>query len=464
MKNLCSDRVFQKIFSFIEKNGLIQENDKIIAAVSGGADSVFMLYFLNCAKRNLNFELSVCHFNHKLRIEADSEEFFVKKLAERFGLNFFPGSGDVKAFAKDKGISIEMAARRLRHSFFKKLVEEGKGNKIALAHNFSDSMETFFLNIFRGTGLRGLTGMPAKKGCLIRPVLCLDGAEIRKTLDFYGIAYEIDKSNFEKNFLRNRVRISLIPALQKTFGKGFEKRFESLFKNLEASLKSQNYFIDFFLENNAFADNYGARVKLDFLQNLPDYAFNDIFLRLFERVKGSTYGISKMLLKDVFSFVNQKKTGLRSLFPDKSLFMAKTKDFFFIVKKDFFLANSFVVEKEQKISLPLGFSFVFEKGVFEEAKNKSFCFIPQSFFKKEKSLKVARIDFENDFILFNEKKRDLKNFLKKRGVNKFLRQTIYCLKSGNEILFIPDIAISDTLKSVGKDNALIKVYIKDSLG
>ena len=153
MKDFYSHKTFLKAADFVKGKSLIKKGDKVIAAVSGGADSVFMLYSLLGLKGESGFDLSVCHFNHNLRKEADEEEAFVRDLAERFSLPFFCDRGNVEKYAKDKNLSTEMAARVLRHSFFKSLIAEGKGDLIALAHNLTDSIETFFLNIERGTGI-----------------------------------------------------------------------------------------------------------------------------------------------------------------------------------------------------------------------------------------------------------------------------------------------------------------------
>ena len=463
MEGLFSLDACRKVRGFILEKKLIREKDRVIAAVSGGADSVFMLYCLMELEKELDFSLSVCHFNHLLRPEAYEEERFVKDLAERFSLNFYSGKEDVKQYAKKNGISLEMAARDLRYRFFKKLISENKGDLIALAHNLTDSIETFFLNIDRGTGIRGLKGILPQNGFFIRPILCLSNDEIRKTLNSLKIECKVDSSNSDLRFKRNAVRSVLIKDLQKVFGKGIEKRFYSLFENIANSLKSHSFFIENSLKENAFWDNYGARVKLDYLKNLPDYAFYEVMLFLFERVSGSTYKVSKKLLKDLKGFVGISKSATRSLFPDRTIYAAKTKGFFYLVNSGFFKDIEFNCTFDNEIELPLGYSFVFEKcDKFALSKKNEFVITNKSLLNS--SVKVARIEYGADFLVKNGKRvNDLNKFLKKRGLSEFERKNIFVLKKGNEILFIPFLAVSDRLKETEMEH-LIKVYMKDCLG
>ncbi len=464
MKDLCSLDSYRKVRDFILEKKLIKEKDRVIAAVSGGADSVFMLYSLIELKKEFDFNLSVCHFNHSLRPEADDEERFVKELAERFSLNFYSEKADVKRHAEEKAISIEMAARDLRYRFFKKLFYEDKGNLIALAHNLTDSIETFFLNIDRGTGIRGLKGILPRNGFFIRPILCLSNNEIRKTLNGLNIEFKVDSSNSDLRYKRNAVRSVLIKDLQKVFGKGIEKRFYSLFENISNSLKSHSFFIENSLKENAFWDNYGARVKLDYLKNLPDFAFYEVMLFLFERVSGSTYKVSKKLLKDLRDFVGISKSSTRSLFPDRTIYAAKTKGFFYLVDRGFFKDIEFNCAFDNEIALPLGYRFVFEEyDGFVLSKKNEFVITNKSLLNS--SVKVAKIDYKDDYLIRNGKKvSDLNKFLKKRGLSEFERKNIFVLKKEKEILFIPFFTVSDKLKQVKEKGDLIKVYMKDCLG
>ena len=464
MKNFYSHKTYLKVRDFILKKKLIKEQSKVIAAVSGGADSVFMLFCLLGLKKEFNFDLAVCHFNHMLRKEADSELKFVEELSRKLNLKFYSDRGDVEKYAREKGVSVEMAARVLRYNFFDRLLKEGKGDIIALAHNLTDSVETFFLNIERGTGIRGLKGISARNEQIIRPVLCLDKDEIRKTLESFNIEYKVDESNFDNKYKRNLVRNVLIKDLKSVFGVKFEKSFKSLFENVEASISAQGFFIENFLKDKAFIDENGARIKKDILLNLPDNVFFELMLFVFERVSGSTYKISKRLLEELFEWVKIQGSSKRALFSDKSFFAVKTKDYFYLVKKDFFDGFSFKLLLPGEYSIPLGYKFVVEKThEFVLSSQNSFVILNKLFFNS--SLNIGRIDFGKDYIVRKGKKvENLNRFLKKRGLSDFERKTAFVLKRENEVLFIPHVAVSETLKNIENSGDLIKVYMKDCLG
>ncbi|MBQ9858545.1 MAG: tRNA lysidine(34) synthetase TilS, partial [Oscillospiraceae bacterium] len=168
-----------KVIEFIEKNSMISKGDTVLAAVSGGADSVCMLHILLELSKEHNFTVCAAHFNHTLRgEEADRDEAFVKELCTSLGVPFYAGRGDVAAFAKEQGKSTEEAARIMRYDFLHKTASETGAAKIATAHNADDNAETVILNLARGTGLAGLRGIPPVRDNIIRPILCLTREDV----------------------------------------------------------------------------------------------------------------------------------------------------------------------------------------------------------------------------------------------------------------------------------------------
>ena len=198
------------IHNVIESFGLIPEGTRVIAAVSGGADSVALLRILH----RLQIPLSVAHLNHQLRGQAsDADEHFVTDLAEELQLPCTVKTVDVNALAASRKVSIEMAAREARHAFFHEL-----DGVIALAHHADDQVETFFLKLARGSGISGLAGMPYSQTIgsirLIRPLLGIPRKEIENWLVENGYSWREDASNTDEKFLRNRIRHSIIPLLE----------------------------------------------------------------------------------------------------------------------------------------------------------------------------------------------------------------------------------------------------------
>ncbi|MEK7782210.1 MAG: tRNA lysidine(34) synthetase TilS [Verrucomicrobiota bacterium] len=194
-------------------------------AVSGGVDSMALLWLLNNLAAESGWKLSVAHFNHQLRGRAsDADERFVERVAQQLGLPFHAGRGAVKALAKRRGLSIEMAAREMRHQFLAQTARRLKCPVIAVAHHADDQVELFFLRMLRGAGGEGLAGMkwssvsPASRQVRIaRPLLNVSKEELEKFARENQIRFREDASNASRDMLRNRVRHELLPLLRKNF-------------------------------------------------------------------------------------------------------------------------------------------------------------------------------------------------------------------------------------------------------
>lgn len=185
-----------------------------MVAVSGGADSMALLYLLEQFSKEHGYELVVAHLNHMARgEESDKDASFVEEEAGKLSLPVFVDKIDVKkSFLKT---SFQESARILRYQFLEDVLQSVKGNKIAVGHNADDRIETVLMNLLRGTGLRGLSGIPQARGHVIRPLLNCTRCEIEGFLDEQNLAYRTDSSNLESKYLRNKVRHDVIPFLKK---------------------------------------------------------------------------------------------------------------------------------------------------------------------------------------------------------------------------------------------------------
>ncbi len=201
----------EALLKFIEQHQLIRGNEKMIAAVSGGVDSVVLLHLLLKTK----IPCAVAHCNFRLRgEESDGDEGFVQGLAKKYKLPYFVKHFHTEEYASRKGISIQMAARELRYDWFDELLLTEGYDRAATAHNQDDQLETFLINIIRGTGLKGLTGIPVRNGQIIRPLLFASREEILEYAGKNKIHFREDSSNISDKYLRNKVRHRLIPLLE----------------------------------------------------------------------------------------------------------------------------------------------------------------------------------------------------------------------------------------------------------
>jgi tRNA(Ile)-lysidine synthase len=216
-----------KLFTdFIETHNLFTHSSKILAAVSGGMDSVVMVHLLKSA----GFNFGIAHCNFQLRgDEALRDQEFCNSLAEKLRVPFHTVNFDTTKYAGDKKISTQMAARELRYQWFEEVRQQSGYEVIAIAHHQNDAIETILLNLTRGTGIAGLHGILPKNGALVRPLLFLGRDGIQSIIDKNGLDYVEDSSNASNKYARNKIRLEVIPKL-KELNPAIEQRFE---KNLQ---------------------------------------------------------------------------------------------------------------------------------------------------------------------------------------------------------------------------------------
>ncbi len=220
--------MIKRFRQYIKENELIQPRQKVLLTVSGGVDSVVLSKLFELSR----FRFGIAHCNFHLRgEESDMDAQFVKKMAEQLKVPFFLADFRTADWAKTHKISIQQAARELRYKWFEDLIKNQKFDLYATAHHFDDQIETFFINLLRGTGVSGLRGIrPKHKNC-IRPLLFANRQEIETFALEHGLNYRIDSSNLHTDYLRNSIRHYVLPALiqaKKDFRTGFSNTFFNL--------------------------------------------------------------------------------------------------------------------------------------------------------------------------------------------------------------------------------------------
>ncbi len=231
----------QKVIRFIKENNLISEGDRVLIALSGGPDSVFLLHFFNKFKSKYKIVLGAVHINHLLRgNDSDRDEIFCKAICNELDIPIYTVKANVKLYAKRNKYSLEIAGRKIRYDFFEKILSTQKYSKIATAHNADDNAETVLLNLIKGTGINGISGIPVKRDKIIRPILCLSKKEILEYLEDNKFEYRIDESNLSNEYERNFLRNDVIPLIQKNLNPSFEENI------LNSSLNFQR--LNLFLE------------------------------------------------------------------------------------------------------------------------------------------------------------------------------------------------------------------------
>ena len=213
-------RAENKVLEYCKKHKLLDKGDRIVVGVSGGADSVCLLFVLLSLQEKYDLQFSVVHVHHGIRPEADEDAAYVENVCQEKGIPFTYVRRDIPAEAKALGCSEEEAGRKARYEVFKEIMQKEGGGKIAVAHNANDRAETMLFHLFRGTGLTGLSSIKPLREQVIRPILCLERWEIEAYLESLGVAYCHDKTNDSDDYTRNKIRHHILPFAEEEIVKG----------------------------------------------------------------------------------------------------------------------------------------------------------------------------------------------------------------------------------------------------
>ncbi|MBL7180738.1 MAG: tRNA lysidine(34) synthetase TilS [Pseudomonadota bacterium] len=213
------NKVFRTVEKTVAAHEMFKPQDSVLVGVSGGPDSVALLHALITLASGLSLKLGVAHLNHGLRLQAsDDDAIFVASLADRFDLPFYVHKVDVRKYQHDNRLSLEEAGRRVRYAFLTDLAAKGRFDKIALGHHADDNAELVLMNLFRGSGPLGISGIPPVRGVkIVRPLIKLRRSDILEYLKLNGLTYVSDRTNLDLKHLRNRVRHQLIPLLKTSY-------------------------------------------------------------------------------------------------------------------------------------------------------------------------------------------------------------------------------------------------------
>lgn len=323
----------QKVYDFITKYNLIENGDRVVLGVSGGPDSICMLNILNKISKEklIDFEIVVCHINHGLRENAILDEKFVKEFCEKIGVQCFVKHVDIKKVAEEQKRGLEETGRIIRYDFFDEILQKTNSNKIAIAHNINDKIETIIMNIIRGSGSAGLIGIEARNEKYIRPLIETKREEIESYLEEQNIVARHDESNDENIYTRNKIRNIVLPFIEKEFNPNivdtierlsnivkeqeeyFERQTEKSYK--EVCEQELNLTSDYKLNNQ---NNAEIVIDLKKFNTLEKVIQKRMILYSVKKIFGSTKGIEKIHIEDIIKLCNNN-IGNKYLTPNKNL-------------------------------------------------------------------------------------------------------------------------------------------------
>lgn len=324
----------QKVLETIRKYNLIEDGDKIVLGVSGGPDSICMLDNLRELKEEqiIEFEIYVAHINHMIREEAIDDEKYVQEYCKKYNIECFVKRADVQKIASEKKIGTEEAGRKVRYDFFEEVLQKKESNKIAIAHNKNDKIETIIMHLLRGSGLSGLKGIePIRDNKYIRPLLECERTEIEQYCEDKKLNPRIDKTNFENEYTRNKIRNIVIPYIKKEFNPNI---IQTLSRLSDLAADESNYIE--LQTQKTFEKILIAKEKEQITLNLKEFNKQDkviknrLILYTTKELMGSTQGIEKIHIEDIIKLC-QNNVGNKFLTPNKNLkVLVKDKKIFFI--------------------------------------------------------------------------------------------------------------------------------------
>ncbi|MDR2804602.1 MAG: tRNA lysidine(34) synthetase TilS [Dysgonamonadaceae bacterium] len=309
--------MIRRIKQYIEKHRLLDANAKVIVGLSGGADSVVLLSVL----QRLGYDCLAAHCNFHLRgEEALRDEQQAIAFAQSLKIPCFKQDFDTLSIARQRGISVEMAARDLRYEWFEQLRREQNATATAVAHHRDDSIETLFLNLMRGTGIKGLTGIQPKNGFIVRPLLGVSKSDILQYAAEKQLPFVIDSSNLQDEYLRNKIRLSALPLLQ-SIQPAIDSALIHTMENVNEAVKIYNYHIREAIEN--VFDSGNGTINIRQLKALPSPE-----AVLFELLK--EYGFGRDIVHDIVLAMD-KHSGKE--FYSSEYGLVKDRDFFLLTPR-----------------------------------------------------------------------------------------------------------------------------------
>ena len=312
----------QKVIETIRKYNLIEDGDKIVLGVSGGPDSISMLNILKEIKDEqiIKFEIYVAHINHMIREEAIDDEKYVEDYCKKNNIKCYIKRIDVVKIANDKKIGTEEAGRKARYEFFEEILKKTNSNKIAIAHNINDKIETVIMHLLRGSGLSGLKGIePIRDNKFIRPLIECERSEIEQYCEKYELNPRIDKTNFENEYTRNKIRNIVIPYIKQEFNPNIVQTLSRLSDVAIEEIKyiskqTQKIYEQILIEK----EDRQIILNLKKFNEQEKIIKSQLILLTTKQLMGSTQGIEKIHIEDIIKLCSNN-VGNKYLTPNKNI-------------------------------------------------------------------------------------------------------------------------------------------------
>lgn len=317
-------KIRENVKNIIIEKGLVKSGEKLVLAVSGGPDSMCLLDVFCFLKEELKkefdieFTFVVAHVNHMIREESKQEKIYVEEQCNKRSIEFYYKEIDIPSISKKLHISEETCARNLRYEFFDEVLNETNSNKIVVAHNMDDNVETIILNIIRGSGLKGLTGMNYSFKNIIRPLLDIEKKDILEYNILQNLNPCFDKTNDIDIYTRNKIRLNLLPYLKNEYNPNI---MESIIR-MKHILELDEEFLNDYTEkivNYSIIENNNKKIKFDFSVALKEHEsiLRRYVRRLIELRKGSVDCVENVHILEIIRLLSNNITGKKYILGNK---------------------------------------------------------------------------------------------------------------------------------------------------
>lgn len=444
------NKTILKVKKYIEKEKLLSYGDEIIIGVSGGADSVCLLTILNELKNQFKLTLKVVHINHKIREDAIQDANYVENLCNKMNIPFFYFEENIEEKAKELKMSCEAYGRAFRYECFNKV---GENNfKIAVAHNKNDKVETFFFNLFRGSGLKGLCSIQNKRDNIIRPILCLGRKEIEEFLNNNDIQYKIDSTNLEDIYTRNKIRLNIIPYIEKEIQSNVIGNVDNAIDILNDTLDFLNDYIEKYYENKINIKNNVISLKIDEILKEKPIIQKLLLIKCLEYFIPSRKDISNKNINDIIDICN--KNGYKEISLLNNLIAYKEFGILYIKEKNNNTKEIINIPLENNIyntNFGIFKLSIIDNNEIEIIENENIKYFDVDLIN---SLKITTI--ENDSIIYLNNSNTPKKLKDFYNNDKILGNTpIFC--DNNNVLWVVGKRISSYFKVTNKTKKILMI-------
>ena len=479
--------MIQKVISFMEKHKMIEEHDLVAAGVSGGADSLCLLFVLLEYQKKVPFELIVVHVNHRIRREAGEDADFVREICDKYKVPYFLKETDVSKLAKKEHWSEEEAGRKVRYAAFQEALDICKMKqeslkaakcKIAVAHHQKDVAETVLFHMFRGTGIHGMSGILPVNNNIIRPLLSCSREEIEAFLLLRGEKWCIDRTNDEDTYTRNKIRHHILAYAEREIN---EKATEHVAKTA-AMMASMREYLEFevakMMDRIAQVKSHEIWVDIEGLKGYPELLQGQFLLAVIEKLCQGRKDIGSKHIQDILDLL--EKSGRKRIhLPGRlevvkeynNLWIKESKSYLNEDKRKESTNETPSIEQEKIAELEYGKEYLLDdgsilelsliniadfKGIEEKKYTKYFDY------DKINNWLTLRFRQSGDYLTINDsgQKKTLKEYFINEKVPSIIRAKIPLIAEGNHILWAIGYRISAYYKVTSETKKILQMTIR----